>query len=126
MMARSGSIGVLLAWIVAGCADHPTGGTSDVPPPNATVNAPAPAGPPSPADIERYRKELGNLMPEKRVVPSRTGPAPVGFDGVTLEGFDHVMIARRRADGKVEQACVDTVQGGVQFLSGAGRGNETE
>jgi hypothetical protein len=127
MMARRLRFASALALVVAGCADHPTDSNgSGGPPPNATINAPSTPVPLSSTEIDRYRNELGKLMPEKRVIRPGGGPAPAGFDVATIEGFDHVMISRRTADGRTQQACVDTVQGGLQFLSGPGRGGETE
>jgi hypothetical protein len=78
------------------------------------------------AELERYRIELERLMPEKRVVRKQAGPAPSGLDVVTVEGFDHVMIARRTAEGKSEQACIGSVRGGLEFVGGSRRGGETQ
>jgi hypothetical protein len=79
--------------------------------------------PPTPAELDRYRVELSSMMPENPVVRRQT--APSGAEGVELGGYDHVLVARRAANGKTEQACVGSVAGAMKFLSGSVRKGET-
>jgi hypothetical protein len=112
---RMRMIGTVLFIALAGCAGQSDSAAPSAAEPAAEVARPTKGIAPTPAQVETYRAELEQLLARRSnraALRSATGVRSAHVDGV-----GNVALARYGADGKLEHACLDDVEGAMSFLT---------